>query len=272
MKYLVLPRLEVKNANAQPSIWLVTAPAPTAYMGFAHNVGRMLGAAARGVVIVHHDYALRAERIKHEVLPHQFRAASLINSTDYASSNRYALSLQPQARCDVVVSLGIAFDDDAAIPMSQLHAWLPAARVAGGTLDSWAKPAICLDMSALRARVGYGWAVRERADLMACQPHERDRLDALLRATHASAYEVDPWVMPTLLGYRAITPFARRSRARDDYPHAFAEPLIGLIQYESLRQLRDERLLWRYTQPTADTFVVTTEPQRADERFSTLDI
>ncbi|HEB71385.1 MAG TPA: type I-F CRISPR-associated protein Csy2, partial [Nitrospirae bacterium] len=34
-QYLLIPRLEVKNANAQPAWWIIGPPPMTAYAGFA---------------------------------------------------------------------------------------------------------------------------------------------------------------------------------------------------------------------------------------------
>ena len=49
--------------------------------------------------------------------------------------------------------------------------------------------------------------------------------------------------------HSAITPFEHRSGARCGYIHAFAEPLIGMVQYRSLRQWRKEadaeKAFWR---------------------------
>ena len=230
MSYLVLRNISVRNANAQPSAWLIAPPSPTAFMGFAHALGRHLDAPAKTAAIVQHDFSLRAERIERRVLPHQFRGAGLINSKDYSSKNKYALSLQPSARCDQRVSLLVEFADDALIDCDAVRKWLPSARIAGGTIDEFARPVMERNLDAALKKVGNGWAVVERGDLMALQVGQTDRLDAFLAATSSVSRVANPWVVPALLGYRAITAPQERSQARDDYPHLFAEPLIGLAR------------------------------------------
>ena len=135
MKYLWLPRLSISNANAQPSAWLVAAPSPTAYLGFAHQTGRVLGTFIGGVAIVHHHLEFRAEKLGRDLSPHQFRAAGLINGNDYASTNKHALALQPSVRCNVTVSLAFECADDASLPADVMHDWLARARIAGGTVN-----------------------------------------------------------------------------------------------------------------------------------------
>ena len=50
----------------------------------------------------------------------------------------------------------------------------------------------------------------------------------------------DTWLSAACLGYAAITPFEHRGGVRCGYTHAFAEPLVGMVQYRSLRQRRKE--------------------------------
>lgn len=87
------------------------------------------------------------------------------------------------------------------------------------------------------------------------------------------------WLSATTLGYAlleqpttqrtgvrqadAIQSTAIQSTATQPTPHAYAEPLIGLIQYQSLRavqQVKDstqlEQLYWRYGWPQSDVFLL----------------
>ena len=172
--YLWLPRLSVRNANAMPCAWMVAAPSPTAYLGFAHQTGRVLGTYISGVAIVHHHLEFRAEKLGRDVLPHQFRAAGLINGNDYASTNKHALALQPSARCNVVVSLALECKDDASLPADVLSDWLARARVAGGTVNpDFGEPHLGLDTKKLSEQLKTGFSVTERSDLM--KPQEIGR-------------------------------------------------------------------------------------------------
>lgn len=258
MKYLWLPRLSISNANAQPSAWLVAAPSPTAYLGFAHQTGRVLGTFISGVAIVHHHLEFRAEKFDRGLAPHQFRAAGLINGTDYASSNKHALALQPSVRCNVTVSLALECADDASLAADVLDDWLARARIAGGTLSpDFGAPLRGLNLDQLTEQLKTGFSVVERSDLMKVEAGDRDRLDAFLRATARDQQITHPWVSPALLGYRAITAFKTRERTRGDYAHAFAEPLIGLTQFKPVRE--EGLKFWRYRRPSPDRFLATTD-------------
>jgi len=257
MKYLWLPRLSISNANAQPSAWLVAAPSPTAYLGFAHQTGRVLGTFISGVAIVHHHLEFRAEKLGRDLSPHQFRAAGLINGNDYASTNKHALALQPSARCNVTVSLALECEDDASLPGDVLSDWLARARIAGGSVNpDFEAPVPGIDSDQLTEQLKTGFSVVERSDLMKIEVGDRDRLDAFLRATSRQHRATDPFVSPALLGYRAITAFKERERTRGDYPHAFAEPLIGLTQFKPVRE--EGLKFWRYRRPSSDLFLATT--------------
>ena len=74
------------------------------------------------------------------------------------------------------------------------------------------------------------------------------------------------WLAAACVGYAAITEFAHRADAREGYTHAFAEPLVGMVQYCSLRQWRRDAMLddafWRPRWLTDDawgTFVLQQE-------------
>lgn len=257
MKYLWLPRLSISNANAQPSAWLVAAPSPTAYLGFAHQTGRVLGTFISGVAIVHHHLEFRAEKLGRDLSPHQFRAAGLINGNDYASTNRHALALQPSVRCNVTVSLALECADEASLAADVLCDWLARARIAGGTVSpDFGEPQLGFEWDQLTEQLKSGFHVVERSDLMKLEVGDRDRLDAFLRATSRDQKNLHQWVSPALLGYRAITAFKERERTRGDYPHAFAEPLIGLTQFKPVRE--EGLKFWRYRRPSPDLFLATT--------------
>lgn len=284
MSILILSHLDVRNANAQPAWWIIGPPPPTAYAGFAHALALALGAErCRGFAVVHHDIQFLGETVGRNLHPHQFRAASFIDENDHVkapnpdnptklreqpsvrSSNnatvgRHPLSSQPTARCHLNVSLALAFDDDDALDIDHaLPRFLRGARLAGGALNGYRESKQVEGAQAVVKFLKGGRALHERQDLMVREEGERDMLDVVLRLTDPQRRDATPpWLMPTALGYRAITPFRERRNARNGLPHAYAEPLVGLVQY---RALRDGPLpFWRAVQPDAATFLLTTQP------------
>lgn len=238
--YLVIPRMEVRNANAQPAWWLIGAPAPTAFHGFAYALGRATKARPSGVGIIHHDIDFLGEEFGGQLYPHQFRAAGFIDKDDYSSKNAHVLSSQPTARCNLSVSLVIRFDDHESENFSQsaTERFLSSARLAGGSIVDHGKLGpLTSDPEQIGRSIRSGWGLHERQDLMVRQEGDRDYLDVILRLTQPTdeARKTYPWLMPTTLGFRAITPVERRIKSRHGLPHAYAEPLVGLVQYKSIR-------------------------------------
>ncbi|MFA7243267.1 MAG: type I-F CRISPR-associated protein Csy2 [Sulfuricellaceae bacterium] len=275
MSYLVIPRIRVQNANAQPTWWMIGAPPMTAYAGFSHALALALGwGKCLGFGVVHHDIQFLGEfeGEKGLFLPHQFRAASFIDKGDYSSKNQYALSSQPTARCHLNVSLVIKYDEDDGVDLeSAFPRFMRGARLAGGAIVEYGKTSLQDSMEAVIKYLKSGHAIFERQDLMVMQEGERDMLDVVLRLTdphrpksadhekpHDAEEDAHSWLMPTALGYRAISEFRNRKNVRGGLPHAFAEPLVGMVQYQPLR--RAGIPIWKATNPDAHTFLVTTNP------------
>jgi CRISPR-associated protein Csy2 len=260
---VLLPRLEVSDANALSAWWFIAPPSPTAYIGFAQALALKclppeLGHEFIGVGVVLHDYRLRAEKVEgtYSWLPHQLRAAALINADDYSSKNKNALSLQPTARCDMTLSLAIVFEEGASVDMDRVDIFLRNARIASGAvaMDS-PKPVILEDMRQVKNHIKTGFALHARTDLMTPAEGE-DALDALLRATLPTTEQKEstPWLMPATLGFATVTAMQDRVWTRDGHPHAFAEPLVGLVQLKSLKETFIPT--WKYQRPSERVFLV----------------
>ena len=260
---VLLPRMEVTGANAQSAWWFLAPPSPTAYVGFGQALAlKCLPSDAAhdfiGVGVVVHDYRLRAEKVPgtYSLLPHQLRAAALINGDDYSSKNKNALSLQPTARCDLTVSLAVVFDEDAMVDRDQVKKFLRNARIAGGVVASASPEPILLEgMGQVRDAIKRGFALHARLDLMEPAGGE-DTLDALLRATLPTKDNgvANPWVMPATFGYATVTKIQDRVWTRDGYPHAFAEPLVGLVQLKSLKEASIP--IWKFKRHSERVFLV----------------
>lgn len=258
---VVFPRLEVTAANAMPAWWFIAPPSPTSYVGFGQSLALRCVVDAPpdafvGVGIVLHDYRLRAEKVRgaYSYLPHQLRSASFINKEDHVA-NSTSLSLQPTARCDMTVSVAVVFKEDTNIDPDRVRRFMHNARIAGGVVTQSRAHTLESSHSDVRKRLGTGFAVHSRLDLMV--PGDgKDPLDALLQATRPDAQtrEKHPWVIPATLGYAAVTDIEDRVWTRDGHPHAFAEPLVGLVQLKPLKQAAIPT--WRYQQPAKDVFLV----------------
>jgi CRISPR-associated protein Csy2 len=271
--YILIPHMVVQDANAQPTQLLIGAPPPTAYLGWAHNLARNIGASQHeGVAIIHHDIQFLGEVDRLTLNPNQYRAASFVDQSDYAGTGtRPVLSSQPTARCHLEVSVAVRFDADESLDIGKVDGFLRGGRLAGGSIIDHrfdpTRPSCNLrdqaDTRALRQAIGSGFALHERQDLMIRSDEDADLLDTLLRVTRQNGTDEEnadrTWLQPTSLGYAQITPLAARQNARECLPHAFAESLIGLVQY---RPLRDFGLpFWQYTHPAPGVFLASTSQQ-----------
>jgi len=265
MSFLYLPRIRVQAANAYATAWVINTTPLFAINMLGHNLGLKIKAMPTGVAVIHHDAQLLGENegkgFYGRLRPQQRRGDSFVDRADYSSKNQHALSLQPTASCHLLLSLVLSFD--AAIDLDAVEDFLPTARIAGGQIIEYDTPELLTDESALHRRLKSGYWIIERADLM--QGHANP-LDAVIKTIGTKPVRTEKgalpssWIMPTVLGYAAVTGFERRAGVRGGYHHAFCESLVGLVQYVSLRDYGDRPLpFWHYEWINKDVFVIKQE-------------
>jgi CRISPR-associated protein Csy2 len=275
--YVILPRLEVAGANAQPVTWLLGPPPITAYQGFVHALALFLGVKSHaGFALIHHDVEQLGDTISGVLHPFQQRGAQLVDHRDYASATPHLLSSQPSARCRVTVSLIVRFDAESALAEHKIERFLRGARIAGGSVVAHGFSARDASLIRPRAhysadialRLGTGFAVRERPDLLTMRTGDKDIIAPFLRAITrsfepsdsiaAGADDARNWIMPTTVGYAQISRQESRDQVRQGLKHAFAEPLLALVEYVPLR--RTQPLFWTPRWPAPGVYVVSTTP------------
>ncbi len=274
--YLTLPRLHVQQANIYNAAFLVGGPPVLAAWFMAHALERELNKGAQtkiqmeSLAFVHHNMEPLGEFQNGQFSLQQRRGAAYTfdpRNSDYSSKNPHVLSLQPVACAHMEVSLVIGFDLLGNDDIEKITKWLRTGRLAGGFITSMGKPTAFDSLKkALKEGVRTGFLVMERRDLM--ENGEGNRAEKFVAALGCSpsAGSGMSWLSAACLGYAAITPFEQRAGAREDYLHSFAEPLIGLVQYRSLRNMIQEgasavkRALWRSDWCAPDVFVIYQDP------------
>lgn len=269
--YLLLPNVQVQRANAQAASWLVNAAPIMASTMFGHNLGRNLGAECEGVAILHHDAQYLGEYFYGKWYPQQRRGAMFIDQDDYTSKNKHILSLQPTVSCHLCLTLVLKFND--LIDLNLIKPFMDKARLAGGQIIHYGEPESfeLLDEVYRSQHLKLGFWLVERQDLMT---QGSDPLDSLLskvgtkakpKADKSDIQNIvdeeaalpESWFVPVTLGYALITSLAHRSGVREGYQHAFAETLVGLAQYVSVRDFGEQSLpFWHYKWLSHDVFVV----------------
>ncbi len=262
MSYILFPHVRVQAANMFGSSFLIGGPPVFAAYGLGEAMCHRLGGGARvtGMLFIHHDReALGEFHYHHEVLGQavdffylqQRRGAAFtfVNGSDYSSKNKHALSLQPVACAHLRVS--IIWELENVYAPKEAEDFLRHSRLAGGLVTGHGAIAFTDSLSEAVARVGGGYVVMDRRDLL--EKRDKNQAEYFVEALGAMpvSEEEDTWLSAACLGYAAITPFAGRGGAREGYKHAFAEPLVGMVQYRSLRQWLEkdgmdlEDALWR---------------------------
>ena len=259
----VIPHIQVQGANLQTSGILLGGVPLMASTMFAHALARKLSVKDTGVIYIHHDRQDLGGFAYGRFTPAQRRGSAFINKNDYSSKNPNALSLQPTASCHLHLSLVIRFDGRRRPRLADLQKLLMNSRFAGGQITrygevEWADDSEKSLKDVLSNTIKTGFVVLDRQDVLLAyqQSQNLNRLQAFTRLlaltkdglNHAfGEYHGLSFLSATNLGYALLEePKTDRTGVRQAYtldndvietPHAYAEPLIGLVQYVSIRQL-----------------------------------
>lgn len=274
MRYVLIPHIKVQRANALTAAWAIS-PAPVfACTMLAHALGCDVGIQPVAVGIIHHDAQFLAEKELPKgfgYYPHQFRAATYIDKEDYAEQKKAnksapplkktpALSLQPTATMHIELSLILAFTDDC--PNSrEISEALTVRRIAGGLIIDFDKPVILNQLTeehSVFSNLKSGFWLIDRSDELLNE--KSGRVATLLHLINDKPEPSEAkrrFLTAATLGYTTITDFAERKNVRNNLLHAFAEPLVGLVEYKSFRQVdSQEALFWHSQWIGDDVFVV----------------
>ena len=254
MSYLVFPRVRVQAANMLSASFLMGGPPVFAAYGLGEALCFHLGGGAKvtGMALIHHNREALGQSFYGVFSPQQRRAAAFTfgksaNGSDYSSKNPHALSLQPVACAHLRVS--IIWELEQVAGVKEAREFLHRARLSGGLVTGHGEIVLEDSLEAAFDRVGNGYVVTDRRDML--EDKGKNQAELLVEALGAqpSAGEDNTWLSAACLGYAAITPFEHCGGARCGYTHACAEPLVGMVQYRSLRQWRKEadaeEALWR---------------------------
>lgn len=286
IRYVVIPRMRVQNANMQTNgVLLGGVPLFAANM-FAHHLARQLGTQEEGIIYIHHDQQRLGGQAYGRFTPAQRRGAVFIGKKDYSSKNKYALSLQPTASCHLEFSLIIKFSSSRISP-EKLTNILKRSRFAGGQIIEFLEITIYAENELENAlkKIKTGFAILDRQDLL-IEYQQRKQINRVQAFTQLLALKADAlrtffndpnlsWISATNLGYALLEPLTdqragiRQAQDQETTAHAYAEPLTGIVQYFSLGEILRknteaeddtwhnlQKLLWTYHWPQDDIFLL----------------
>lgn len=242
MEYIVIPRISAQRANALSTPWAVTMAPVFAATMFAHALGRAVGIQPISVGIIHHDAQLLSEGMEkggYGSSPQQFRASTYIDSSDYSSGNKNALSLQPTVSMHLEISLILLFEEMPSL--SEINKSLRSQRLAGGIIIDHQEVYSKSSLDDLFKSIHGGFFVLDKSHEIIEKSNGKNRIESLISLVNDKPIDGDKkrWLSPAVLGYAALTDFEKRSMVRDDEYHAFVEPLVGLVEYKGLSELKN---------------------------------
>jgi len=273
---LLIPRLQIHNANALSSPHTIGFPAMTAWLGAVHALQRKLQLFDK--FNNDHDELefLSVAVVCHQINLHTHKGASdytysIIGTGNPLDKTGKRPSFIEEARCDLVVSLLIEYetDDDGMLEDHVNDLLQGHMKMAGGDIIKC--PPVerrqlndHADLKALMGRVMPGHCLIERRDLMKqAMETGMDAIDALLeylKVTHKC--EVDKsnnvtwvasrkekgWIVPIATGFHGISEPGFAEHQRDsNTPHRFAESIVTLGEFVMPYRIDDiDNILWRY--------------------------
>lgn len=280
-RLLLIPHIQIQNANALSSPFTIGFPAVTAWLGFVHALQRKLNQKGfkslnfYATGIVSHQCDLQTYRG-----PDDF-VNSIIGTGNPLDKEGNRSAFIEEARCHLDVSLVIAYEtnnEDEKRQLQQdtfletLSSLLLTMKIAGGDILKVGQPTTHvfsndkpeIQQQLLRKLVP-GYVLLERRDLMKLAMDEgKDGIDALLDylvVNHKcetlennsmewkSQRKTSGWIVPIATGFHGISDLAKAKNQRDlETPHRFAESVVTLGEFVMPHRIESIwDILWEYT-------------------------
>lgn len=201
-------------------------PPPSAAWGMACSLTLQSGVGlASGVAFIVHDYSDRGVTDEYGKLTYAMQRSA---ERDVSGVN--GLSQIDLPRCDLSATLLFRISSDNARRLDAFASALPV-RFGGGRVD-WTTARIMLfdQLSDAMVRVAPGAAMIEHA-----MPDVT--IDGLISKLSRAAGSKG-WFTASLLGYQLLETPVDRPGARSGLPHAYADPLLGVVEWKSFYALR----------------------------------
>ena len=273
-KVLLIPHINVHNANALSSPYTIGFPAMTAFLGCAHALQRMLNhgnfkdASFKSVAVVCHEIDLQSYKGPGDYV------YSIVGTGNPLDKKGARPAFIEEGRCHLDVSLVIEYEgiekDDEDEALEEITTALYAKiKLAGGDILSFNIPEFIkiIDnkaFSRLTRKLMPGYVITERRELM--EKSMKDGLDAIdamldyLKVMHRSEKDSDVnvnwtsrrktsgWIVPIATGFHGITDLRQAQNQRDsNTPHRFAETIVTLGEFVMPYRIKDlDHMLWHY--------------------------
>lgn len=267
---LLIPYIQIHNANALSSPYTIGFPAMTAWLGAVHALQRQLKTRDddfedlefKSVGVVCHDINLQTHKGNSDFV------YSIVGTGNPLDKSGNRPSFIEEARCHLTVSLVIEYscdyDQDLTEHVDQLITG--KLKFAGGDVIT-AKPSETFEIGSenqkqLITKLMPGFCLIERRDLMQQSMADgQDAIDCLLdyltikhtsqiddkgKVTWTSSRKTKGWIVPIATGFHGISDLGTAENQRDpDTPHRFAESIVTLGEFIMPYRLDNlDNMLW----------------------------
>ncbi|WP_298623868.1 type I-F CRISPR-associated protein Csy2 [uncultured Legionella sp.] len=273
-RILVLPYVQIQNANALSSPYTVGFPAMTSWLGGVHALQRQLNQQGfsdvvfKGVSVVSHEFDL------HTFKGHGDYVYSIIGTGNPLDKNGDRSAFIEEARCHLTVSIVIEYsgldkDDEDKFTTTLCDRLHSRMKFSGGDIINFKQPEILKigddkDYRKLVRKLMPGFVLIERRDLMIdAMNNGQDAIDAMLeylktmhrseqneqgKVTWTSERKTSGWIVPIATGFHGISPIRQASNQRDpNTPHRFAESVVTLGEFKMPYRIKNiDDMLWHY--------------------------
>lgn len=271
-RILLLPHIQIHNANALSSPYTIGFPAMTAWLGGVHALQRQLNQKGfvhvvfNSAAVICHEFNLQTYK------GHGDFVHSIVGTGNPLDKNGNRSAFIEEGRCHLTVSLAIEYTgvnkDEEDLFVEALHVQLhTTAKFAGGDVLNFKKPEIIKvgeeeDHRKLIRKLMPGYVIIERRDLMVeAMKNGQDALDALLehlKIMHRSEQDENGkvkwtsnrkntgWIVPIATGFYGVSPLGQAINQRDlNVPHRFAESIVTLGEFKMPYRIKNiDEMLW----------------------------
>lgn len=253
---LLIPYIQIHNANALSSPYTIGFPAMTAWLGAVHALQRQLKTRDddfedldfKSVGVVCHDINLQTHKGNSDFV------YSIIGTGNPLDKSGDRPSFIEEARCHLTVSLVIEYSCDYDQDLTEHVDRLITGKLkfAGGDVIT-VKPSETFEIDLenqkqLITKLMPGFCLIERRDLMQqAMTDGQDAIDALLdyitvkhtsqiddkgKVTWTSSRKTKGWIVPIATGFHGISDLGNAENQRDpDTTHRFAESIVTLGEF-----------------------------------------
>lgn len=271
---LLIPHIEILNANALSSPYTIGFPAMTAWLGAVHALQRQLNQnryeniVFKSSAVICHDFNLQVYKGAGDFV------FSIVGTGNPLDKHGARSSFIEEGRCHLNVSLLIecegAKKDDEVIFLETITRHLYTnLKIAGGDILRLKHPEMLKieeenDLRKLLRKLMPGYVLIERRDLMIeAMKNGQDAMDAILehiKVMHRSEQDeggkvewvskrkIPGWIVPVATGFYGISSLGQAKNQRNpNVSHRFAESILTLGEFKMPCRIKNlDEILWYY--------------------------